>query len=390
MIDAFDLLLTGGTVLNPASGQCKEVDVGVAGGLVAAIQPALPRDSAKRVLDARGCYVTPGLIDFHIHSYWGVNPYGFDADPVCVGSGVTTAVDAGSAGPVNFLGFKRLVADRCRTRMLAFVCLAQHGVLNSPGELQDLGFADPEGAARSVEEHPDVAVGIKVRLQRSSVGDNGRQALRMAIQAGEASRSPVMVHIGDTAVSMEEIVDTLRPGDVVTHCFTPLKPGIVDEAGRLRDAVRRAHERGVLFDVGHATRHLAFDLARRAMGDGLFPDTISTDLHGRMSSSNSVVDLPTTMTKFLTLGMSLEQVLAACTINPARAIGWQDRLGSIEPGREADLAVLEVVDRPARLRDSTGGELTANKRVAARWTVRRGEVFEGPRQEQQMGHFFEK
>lgn len=223
MKDAFDLLLAGSTVLDPASGLPQELDIGVVDGRIAAIQPSLPRKNAKQVLEVRGGYVTPGLIDFHIHSYWGVNPYGFNADPICVGSGVTTAVDAGSAGPVNFTGFKRFIAEQSRTRMLAFVCVAQHGVLSSPGELRDLGFADPEGAVRTVKEHPDVAVGIKVRLQRSSVGDNGLQALRLAIQAGEASRSPVMVHIGDTAISMEEIVDTLRPGEVVPHCFTLLK-----------------------------------------------------------------------------------------------------------------------------------------------------------------------
>ncbi|MBI2359529.1 MAG: amidohydrolase/deacetylase family metallohydrolase [Deltaproteobacteria bacterium] len=379
MSDPFDLLLAGGTILDPACGRRQEMDAGVSGGRITAIQPSLPRNSAQRVVNARGCYVTPGLIDFHIHSYWGVNPYGFDADLVCVGSGVTTAIDAGSSGPVNFPGFERFIARQSRTRMLALVCVAQHGVLSSPGELEDLRFANPDGAARTVRDHSDVAVGIKVRLQRSSVGNNGRQALRLAIQAGEASRSPVMVHIGDTAVSMEEIVDTLRPGDVVTHCFTPLKPGIVDEAGRLRPAVRRAHERGVLFDVGHATRHLAFDLVRRAMGDGLLPDIISSDLHGRMSTSNPVVDLPTTMTKFLTLGMSLEQVAAACTINPARAIGWQDRLGSLEIGREADLTVFELVDGPVSLRDSLGAELTAKERIAVRWTIRRGEVFQGSR-----------
>ena len=376
MNDTFALLLAGGTVLDPASGRRQELDVGIAGGRIAAIGPALSRASAKRVLDVRGCYVTPGLIDFHIHSYWGVNPYGFDADPICIANGVTTAVDAGSAGPVNFLGFKRLIAEGSRTRMLALVCVAQHGVLNSPGELYDLRFADPEGAARTVSEYPDVAVGIKVRLHRSSVGDNGRQALRLAIQAGNASQSPVMVHIGDTGISLEEIVDTLRPGDVVTHCFTPLKPGIMDEAGRLRKAVRLAHERGVLFDVGHANRHLAFDLVRRAMGEGLLPDTISSDLHVR-SGSGPVVDLPTTMTKFLTLGMSLEQVVAACTINPARAMGWQDRLGSLEPGREADLAVLDLVNGPSRLQDSLGGELIADQRIVARWTIRQGEVFQG-------------
>jgi dihydroorotase len=375
MADGFDLLLTGGTVLNPATGLHQELDVAIANGRIAAIGSNLPRQNAKQELDVRGCYVTPGLIDFHIHSYWGVNPYGFDADPICVASGVTTAVDAGSSGPVNFIGFKSLVAEKARTRMLAFVCVAQHGVLHSPGELNDLRFADPEGAAREAKEHPDIAVGIKVRLHRGSVGDNGREALRLAIQAGEESSSPVMVHIGETPISIEEIVDTLRPGDIVTHCYTPKQPSIVDEAGRLRGAVRKAHEHGLRFDVGHANGHFDFNLVRRAMGDGLLPDTISSDLHGRIGPSNPIVDLPTTMTKFLALGMSLEQVVAACTVNPARAIGWQDRLGDIHDGGEADLSVLALVDGPVRLRDSVGGELIADRRIAACWTIRRGQVF---------------
>ncbi|NIO11761.1 MAG: amidohydrolase/deacetylase family metallohydrolase, partial [Deltaproteobacteria bacterium] len=201
--ESFDFLIAGGIVLDPASGPGKELDVGVANGRIASVGAQLSRNGAKKVLDAKGCYVTPGLIDFHIHSYWGVNPFGFDADPICKASGVTTSLDAGSAGPVNFPGFKRFIAEGSQTRMLALVCVAQHGVLTSPGELNDLRFADPEGAARTVDENPDVAVGIKVRINRSSVGENGREALRLAIRAGEASRSPVMVHIGDTAISME-------------------------------------------------------------------------------------------------------------------------------------------------------------------------------------------
>lgn len=375
--DTFDLLLTGGTVLNPATGLNQELDVAIAGERISAIQTKLPKENARKILDVRDCCVTPGLIDFHVHSYWGVNPYGFNADPVCLASGVTTAIDAGSAGPVNFLGFKKLIHEQSRTRMLAFVALAQHGVLNDPGELQNLRFADPEGAAQSVKESPDVGVGIKVRLHKRSVGENGREALRMAVRTGDACRAPVMVHIGDTGISMEEIVDTLRPGDVVTHCYTPQQPSIVDPSGRLRGAVRKAHERGVIFDVGHANGHFDFNLVRRAMGDGLLPDIISSDLHGRMGPDNPVVDLPTTMTKFLALGLDLEQVIATCTSKPARVIGWQNRLGSLEVGREADVSILQLVTEPVKLRDCVGGEWNVNQRIAARWTIRRGEVFEG-------------
>lgn len=378
MADELDLLLIGGTVLNPASGLKRKLDLGVAQGSIAAIKPQLPRQNAKRVLDVSGCYVTPGLIDFHVHSYWGVNPYGFNADPVCLASGVTTAVDAGSAGPVNFLGFKKLIHERSRTRMLAFVALAQHGVLNMPGELENLNFADPDGAAQSVNDSRNIGVGIKIRLHKKAVGDNGREALRLAVRSGMACSAPVMVHVGNTSISMEEIVDTLRPGDVVTHCYTPQQPAVVEPSGHLRAAVRNAHERGVLFDVGHANGHFDFKLVHNAMSDGLLPDIISSDLHGRMRPDNPVVDLPTTMTKFLHLGLSLEKIVAACTVNPARAIGWQDRLGSLDVGRVADIAVLKIVTAPTKLRDCVGGEEIARQRIVTRWTIRQGEIVHEP------------
>ncbi len=379
MSDTLDLLLTGGTVLNPGSGLRQESDVAIMDGRVAAIQPKLPRENAKKILDVRGCYVTPGLIDFHVHSYWGVNPYGFNADSLCLASGVTTAIDAGSSGPVNFLGFKKLVNEPSKTRMLAFVAVAQHGVLNDPGELENVRFADPDAAAVSVKESPDVGVGIKVRLHKKGVGDNGREALRLAIQAGDGSRSPVMVHVGDTGISMEEIVDTLRAGDIVTHCYTPQKPSIVDASGHLLIAVRKAQERGVIFDVGHAGGHFDFNLVRRAMGDGLLPNVISSDLHGRLKQPGFGVvgNLPTVLTKFLALGLNLDQIIAMCTINPAAVIGWQDRLGSLEVGRDADIAVLQIVNEPTKLRDSVGGEMTTEQRIAVRWTIRQGAVFQG-------------
>jgi dihydroorotase len=379
MSDSFDLILTGGTVLNPATGINEKLDVGVTHGRVAAIQVDLPRADAKRVLDVDGCYVTPGLIDFHVHSYWGVNPYGCNLDALCLATGVTTTMDAGSAGPTNFLGFRKLVYEQSKTRMLNFVALAQHGVLNAPGELLLLGFADSDGAAETVGNNRDVSVGIKVRLHKKAIGENSREALRLAIKAGEATRTPIMVHVGDTAIGMDEIADTLRPGDVITHCYTPQKPSIIDESGKLLPLVRKAKERGVIFDVGHAGGHFDFNLVRRAMSEGIVPDVISSDLHGRLSQPGFgiVGDLLTTLTKFLLLGLSFDEVISKCTIDAARVVGWQDRIGSLEVGREADIAVLQVVDEPIKLRDSVGGEMTHKQRIAAKWTIRAGEAFAG-------------
>jgi len=379
MSDSFDLILTGGTVLNPATNINQKLDVGVADGRIAAIHANLPRADAKKVLDVGGCYVTPGLIDFHVHSYWGVNPYGCNLDTLCLATGVTTTMDAGSAGPTNFLGFRKLVYEQSKTRMLNFVALAQHGVLNAPGELLHLGFADSDGAAETVGNNRDVGVGIKVRLHKKAIGENSREALRLAIKAGEATRTPIMVHVGDTAIGMDEIADTLRPGDVITHCYTPQKPSIIDESGKLLPLVRKAKERGVIFDVGHAGGHFDFNLVRRAMSEGIVPDVISSDLHGRLKQPGFgvVVDLLTTLTKFLPLGLSFEEIIAKCTVDAARVVGWQDRIGSLEVEREADIAVLQVVDEPIKLRDSVGGEMTHKQRIAAKWTIRAGEVFVG-------------
>lgn len=379
MSDTFDLVLTGGTVVNPATQLNQKLDVGVSGNRVAAIQADLPRAGTKRVIDVTGCYVTPGLIDFHVHSYWGVNPYGCNLDSLCLATGVTTTMDAGSAGPVNFLGFRKLVYEQSKTRMLGFVALAQHGVLNTPGELLNLGFADSEGAAGTVGNNRDIGIGIKLRLHKKSIGENSREALRLAIKAGEATRTPVMVHVGDTAIGMDEIADTLRPGDIITHCYTPQRPSIIDNAGKLLPQVRKAKERGVIFDVGHAGGHFDFNLVERAMGDGLAPDIISSDLHSRLAQPGFGVvgDLLTTLTKFLPLGLTLEQIIANCTVNAARAVGWQDRIGSLEVGREADIAVLQILDDPVTLRDSVGAEKLHRQRIAAKWTIRAGEVFQG-------------
>nr|MBV8085874.1 amidohydrolase/deacetylase family metallohydrolase [Chloroflexota bacterium] len=368
----FDCLISGGTVVDPGAGLDGRLDVGISGGRVAAIGANLPAEGVATIIDAAGCYVTPGLIDLHSHVYWGVSEYGVDADEVVLPGGVTTTVDAGSSGAANFPGFRRYVIDRSRIRILAFVHLGVHGIQPPPAtELRDMTYADADRAAATVRANRDVAVGIKIRMSDDTVGDYGKQAFREALRAAELADAPLMVHIGRTALPLEEIFDALRPGDIVTHCYTPQEPCVIDGHGQVRACVRRARERGVLLDVGHGRGSCHFDLVRTAFAQGLKPDTISTDLHA-FSRDVPVVDLLTTMTKFVALGLSLGEVVYATTAAPARALGRQDSLGRLEVGGEADVAVLHMEERPATLVDARGTELRVDRQLRARCTVRAG------------------
>ncbi|MBV8722772.1 MAG: amidohydrolase/deacetylase family metallohydrolase [Candidatus Eremiobacteraeota bacterium] len=359
-------------MFDPAAGLNARLDVGISGGRVAAIGPSLAREVAGSVVNAEGCYVTPGLIDLHSHVYWGVSEYGVDADRVVLPGGVTTTVDAGSSGAANFAGFKRYVIEPSRTRILAFVHLGVHGIQPPPAtELRDIAYADADRAAETVLANPDECVGIKIRMSDDTVGEHGARAFSEALRAAELCRKPLMVHIGRTALPLEAIFDALRRGDIVTHCYTPQAPCIIDEFGDVRGCVRRARARGVLLDVGHGRGSCHFDLVRSAFAQDLKPDTISTDLHA-FSRSTPVVDLLTTLTKFIALGLSLAEVITMATSAPAAALGRSSTLGRIEVGREADLAVLEFVDEPATLVDARGTELPVRHQLRARHTIRAG------------------
>jgi dihydroorotase len=396
--ETVDLLIRGGVVFDPGSGLDEKRDVAVRGGRIVAIQPNVPRESARQVIDASGCYVSPGFVDLHAHVYWGVNYFAVEADPHCSATGVTTVVDTGSAGSVNFPGLRRYVVEKSRTRILAFVNIARYGVQPAAqprptGELRDIAYADPEGAAEQAKRNSDIAVGIKVRMGSAIVGDNGRAVLRMALQAAEMAGTRVMAHIGGpplggagpqshqnsgSPVPVEEIVDSLRPGDIVTHCFAGLEQSIVDESGKLRAAVRRAHERGVLFDLGHASNYMMdFDVARAAMAQGLKPDTLSTDSYviRRPGVRDPGFDLPAVLTKFLALGWSLGEVIAACTVRPAKAIGWEDRIGRLGVGREADISVFTVRDGPVTLYDTEGKTIQGDRTLEPLWTIRSGQPY---------------
>jgi dihydroorotase len=328
--EPYDLLFVGGDVLDPGGGHAGRCDVAVRDGRIAAVGPGLPR-AAGTVVDVRGRLVTPGLVDLHTHVQPGAGYWGVDPDPIAWYSGVTTWVDAGSAGAFTIDGLRAFAAGR-QVRVRALLNIAGPGLASRTGEGRDLENCDPDRAAAAIRAHREFVRGVKVRVDADTVGANGVEPLRRALAAAAACGVPVMVHIGTSPPALAEVLDLLRPGDVVTHCAS----GIAEPVG---PAAAAAHARGVRFDIGHGSGGFAFDVAERQVAAGLRPWSISTDLHAR-SLYGPVFDLPTTMAKLLAVGLPLAEVVAAATVRPARALGLD--AGTLAVGAPADVAVFRV------------------------------------------------
>lgn len=369
-----DLLLAGGRVIDPAAGLDRVAAVAIAGGRIASVGPAA---EARRTIDATGLVVVPGLIDLHVHVYEGVSHYGVDADTRCLMRGVTTAVDTGSAGAQTFPGFRRLAVEGARTRVLAYLHVAVQGMI-SPlvGELEDARWASPAQTVACAREHPDVIVGVKVRLGYQMVGQDPEPALTAARKAADRLELPLMVHVIDMPRPIGWLLPSMREGDVVTHCFHGSDDGgILDGGGQVLEEVRDARERGVLFDIGHGIGSFTWRVARAALEQGFPPDTISSDVHAH-NVHGPVFDQPTTLSKLLHLGMPLPDVVRATTSSPAAALRRADTLGSLAPGREADVTVLELVRGARALVDGAEVSETAAEWLEPRWVVRGGVALE--------------
>jgi dihydroorotase len=366
-----DLAITGGRVVDPARGIDGSLDIGVTGGRLTGPGEAGP---AAETIDASGLVLVPGLVDLHTHLYEGVSHYGIDPDANCLRRGVTTAVDAGSAGAQTFPGFRRYIVERAQTRVLAFLHVAVQGMITSlVGELEDLRWASPAQAIARAREHPDVIVGVKVRLGYQMAGDDPGPALRLARQASEQLGLPLMVHIIDMRRPIGWLLRYLGEGDIVTHCFHANEGGILGPDGRLDPAVPRARARGILFDVGHGAGSFAYRVARAAFAQDFPPDTVSSDLHAH-NVAGPVYDQATTLSKLLHCGMSLAGVITATTAAPAAAIRRGGEIGSLAPGRGADLTGFELRAGEWLLPDGAGRSEVVPTLVVPRLVVRAGRV----------------
>jgi dihydroorotase len=337
---AFDLLIKGGEVIDPGAGLVGRLDVGVSDGRVTAVAPNLPADEAGRVVDATGQYVTPGLVDLHTHIYWGATFWGIEADPVAARSGVTTWLDVGTAGAYNFHGFRRYVAESNRARCFALLNLSSIGLVANTFEFANLDYCNVELAEMIVERNRDLILGIKARIDSSTTRGTGIEPLRRARTLADRVGLPLMVHIGAAPPHLSEILALMKPGDILTHCFTGNTNRIIDPERRVLPDVKRLWDAGLILDIGHGTGSFSFDTAEAMLAQGLPPDVISTDIH-QMARQGPMYDMPTTLSKFLTLGMSLPAVIERATSRPARAMGRPD-LGTLKPGAVADLAIFRL------------------------------------------------
>jgi dihydroorotase len=377
-----DLVIKGGRVIDPSQGLADVRDVGVRNGRIATCAARVAVDHARHVIDATGELVTPGLVDLHAHVYPYGSALGLPADELAPLSCTTTAVSAGDAGANNFGAFRRHIVAQSRTRLLAFVNIANHGMAGYPApELVNLEHADVEAAARAVVENADMVLGVKVRQSTGVVGANGLTPLRRAIAAAEMAGhgARVMCHIGNVPGPLSALLDLMRPGDIVTHAFSGAGNNLV-EGGNLLAAARAAKERGVIIDVGHGAGSFDYTVAEAAFAQGLLPDTISSDIHAFSTNSPGRPHMPWVMSKFLALGFSLLDVVAMSSVAPARIIGRGDKVGTLQVGAPADVAIMEYIDEPVTFVDTRRNTRAGKGYLKPVQTIRAGVPFGGPHQ----------
>jgi dihydroorotase len=377
-----NFILKGGRILDPGSGLDAQHDIHVRDGTVSAIGADLRADGA-RVIDVKGRVVTPGLIDVHLHLMNGLGAFGVDPDIFGVGSGVTTVVDAGSAGHSLLQVFRNYVTKNAQTRVLNYVNLSTLGGVTGPGYsiLADPRLIDEDKIEKAVEANRDIIVGIKIMATGGALGAEGLKPLARARKLGDNLRLPLLVHIGEswtkdaTPVHVGDVLKYLREGDIVTHMFTVHPGGLLDSNGRLWPQVRDAKESGVLMDVGHGLHNLNFDVARKVLDQGLRPDGVSTDGH-RGNRAGPVYDLPTTMAKLMALGFTLNQVVEMATVNAAKLLGRSTELGFIRIGCPADISILRLEEREWEAVDSQKGTIQASQALVPISTIRQDTIYE--------------
>ncbi|PKB66454.1 MAG: hypothetical protein BZY81_07290 [SAR202 cluster bacterium Io17-Chloro-G4] len=374
---AYDLVLNGGTLLDPAQGINDRRDIAFKDGLVANVAERIDPSLGANAVDVSGKLITPGLIDLHGHFYHGGNATAVHPDEICLSSGTTTGVDAGSAGFQNFLAMRDYVFPAHRTRLLAFLHIGGVGLaLNRllGGGLHDMRVIDVDQTADAIKNNPGFCFGVKVRMHVNAVAYwNAHEAMKAARAAADQSGTKLMVHVSGTPIPLPEVLEYLGPGDISTHAFNGNPESILDGRGKLRPEVRAAADRGVIMDVAHAGVHCDVEVVKESMEQGLLPDTISTDIHNP-PPERTVYLMNDLVSKFHALGMPLADAVGAATSRPAQVLGLQETLGSLAVGMSADAAVFDHREGRFVWHDMAGNSVSGQTRLDTFLTVRAGAV----------------
>ncbi|HEY4360456.1 MAG TPA: amidohydrolase family protein [Bryobacteraceae bacterium] len=351
----YDVVFKGGRVIDPSRKLDAIRDVAIAQGRIAAIGSSIPAGGAE-IIEARGKLVVPGLIDIHTHAARSK-----DGPALCLTDGVTGLIDAGSQGADRIdetIEIAKAAPQPCRV----LINIGKAGIIPD-GDTMDLNRADVSAARAAIERHRDMIVGVKARLSRDVAGANDFEVLRRAQEVASAFRLSVMIHMGQTISPLPKLLSLLKPGDVVTHMFAPPPNSIIDEAGHILPEVLAARRRGVRFDLGNGrTGHLRWDMADQILKAGFLPDTFSTDWTPE-SRSEQVIDFPNVMSKFLMLGMPLEQVIACATVNASRVFPVFANRGTLKLGAPADIAVLDLREASFEFVDNFQNKRTGHQRL---------------------------
>jgi dihydroorotase len=376
----YELVIANGDVLDPVQKTRGKRDIGIRFGQIAAVAPSIPADRAVQRIDVAGKLVTPGLIDLHTHlcPHLGLGLPAAELVPI---TATTTAVSAGDAGAHTFGNFRHGVVPQSRTRLFGFIHISTIGLAGglAPGEMLNIDYANVDVCAKAVAENADLVLGVKVRITDSVVGQNGLEPLRRAIRAAEMAGKQfrVMCHIGAAPGNLADLLDLLRPGDILTHAFSGAGNNTVQN-GRVLPAALAAKQRGVIVDVGHGGGSYDFTVCEPAMQQGFGPDTISSDIHAVSINTPGYPTLPWVMSKFLALGMPLEEVVARATSEPGRVIGKVPGLGTLGIGAPADLAVFDLIDGPVEFVDTRNNKRSGTRKLVPFLTVRGGRSYGRP------------
>lgn len=370
-----DILLKGGHVIDPKNNIDSQLDVGIANGKILRVAVDIPVSNAKKVVDVKGMYITPGLIDIHTHVFVGSNSGfadGFSSvspDDFTFKAGITTVVDAGTSGWRNFPVFKKQVIDRSQTRVLAFLNIAGSGMTGFPSE-EDINDMDSRMTSLVIQQYPDIIVGVKIGHYSGSEWTPFDRAL----EAGRKTNLPLIVECHLPQLPLEEILVRMRPGDIYTHSFCTAsdRTCLLDEQGRVRPYILEAQKKGIRFDVGHGGGMFHFNVAIPALKQGFLPDSYGSDLH-RFSMNSGMKNMLDIMSKFLNMGMNIEDIIFRATWNSARSVK-RDDLGHLSVGTEADVAVLSIKKGNFGFVDTNGYRLEGDRKLEAELTIRAGKI----------------